>query len=62
MIRSRIDAVKRLLDKILAYEQMIEADNFEPDTVEDMKGNAKGLCDAAKNEIGNIKTEVDQWQ
>jgi len=61
-IESRIDGVKRLMGRVHNYQHMVEADSFEPATVEDMKGNAKGLCDAAKVELDNIKAEIDSWE
>jgi len=61
-IESKIDGVKRLMERVHDYQHMIEADSFEPPTVEDMKGNAKDLCDAAKAEIDNIKAEIDSWE
>lgn len=60
-IEGRIDGVKRLMDRVHDYEHMIIADNFEPATIDDMKGNAKALCDAAKAEIDSIKAEIDLW-
>lgn len=60
-IGDRVDGVKRLLDRVHDYEHLIVADNFEPATIDDMKGNAKALCDAAKAEIDNIKSEINQW-
>ncbi|MBA7654303.1 hypothetical protein ES703_62180 [subsurface metagenome] len=61
-IESRIDGVNRLLQRIRDYKRMIEADSFEPATVEDMKGNAKAMCDQAKDELDEIKNEIDSWE
>jgi len=60
-IESRIDAVKRVLERIHEYKRIVEADNFEPATIDDIKGNAKDLCDTAKTEIDNIKAGIDDW-
>jgi len=58
---NKVNAVTRLLERINDYERIILADGFEAATVVDMKSNAKDLCDAAKAEIDNIKTEIDSW-
>lgn len=61
-IEDRMAAVKRLLDKVASYDHLITTDNFEPDTIDDMKGNAKDICNVAKTEIDQIKAEIDQWE
>ncbi len=61
-IAERIARVRSLLDRLHSYEHLIEADNFESGTVDDMKGNAKNLCDEIKAEADSIKTEINQWQ
>lgn len=60
-IEDRIAAVKRLMDKVVSYDHLITADSFEPDTIDDMKGNAKDICNTVKTEIDQIKAEIDQW-
>jgi len=60
-IASRIDGAKRLLDKIGTYNKLVVSDNFEPTTIDDMKDNAKDICDAVKAEVDQIKAEIDQW-
>jgi len=61
-IESKIEGVKRLLERVRDYKGLIEADSFESGTIVDMKGNAKDLCDAAKIEIDSIKDEIDSWE
>ncbi len=61
-IAERIARIRSLLDRLHSYEHLIDANNFESDTVDDIKGNAKDLCDEIKIEADSIKTEVDQWQ
>jgi len=61
-IESKIEGVKRLLERIREYKRIVEADSFEPATVDDIKGNAKDLCDTAKSEIDDIKAEIDSWE
>lgn len=61
MIGERIGRILNLLERIRRYERVITADNLEPATVDDMKGNAKDFCDQAKAEINQIKSEIDEW-
>ncbi len=60
-IEEEIAQVRALLDRLNSYEYMIDANNFEPDTVDDMKDNAKDLCDELKTIADSIKTEIDNW-
>ena len=60
-IESEIDGVKRLLERVLEYKRIVEADSFAPATIEDMKSNAKDLCDSVKAEIDHVKDEIDSW-
>lgn len=60
-IKDRVDGAKRLLDKVNLYNKLVTENSLEEDTIDDMKGNAKALCDDVKTEIGNIKSEIDQW-
>ena len=53
--------VKRQLDRLIDYEKMIDANNFESATVDDMKGNAKDICGVIKTEINDIKSKIDNW-
>lgn len=61
MIGQRVEQVLRLLDKVRSYDRLITSDSFEPDTISDMKGNAKDICKQAKDEIDLIKSEIDEW-
>lgn len=61
-IDDRVEAIRQLLERIKTYNRLIVADNFEASTVDDMKGNAKDICDQAKAELDQIKAEIDQWQ
>lgn len=60
-IEDKIDGAKRLLDKVKVYNRLIIEDSLEPATIDDIKGNAKTLCDNVKVEIDNIKAEIGQW-
>jgi len=60
-IKDRVDGAKRLLDKVSLYNRLVIENSLEQDTIDDMKGNAKDICDDVKAEIDNIKSEIDQW-
>ena len=60
-IEDRVERVKVLLDRIRVYNTLVHQNDFKPDTVGDMKGNAKEMCDEAKSEVDQIKVEVGQW-
>ncbi len=60
-IDTMTEGVKRLMDRLDDYQRMIDGGNFETPTIDDMKGNAKNLCDVAKGEIDNIKSVIDAW-
>jgi len=61
MIGDRIRAVKALLGRVEAYDNVVRGDGFTPATIVDMKDNAKAVCDDAKSELDEIKNEIDQW-
>lgn len=60
-IENDIAQARALLDKIYQYERLVVGNTFQPDTIADMKGNAKDLCDEVKDKIDDIKTEIDNW-
>ncbi len=60
-IAEMIARIRALLDRLHTYEHMIGANNFENNTVDDMKGNAKDICDEIKVDVDSIKSEIDNW-
>lgn len=62
VIGSKIEQIKTLLERLRQYDYLIAADNFEPSTVKDMKGNSKDICDQAKDLIDEVKDNLDQWE
>lgn len=60
-IDTRINRVITLLNRVKKYSDIVTADNFEKQTLADMKGNVKDILDEAKDEIDLIKAEVDNW-
>ncbi len=61
-IEIRLERIVNLVGKIRVYDKLVTEDSLEPTTIDDMKGNAKDLCGAAKAEFDQIKIEIDQWQ
>lgn len=61
IIISRFNTIKRKMEDVVSLADMIEKNNFEPPTVQDMAGNAKALCDLVKNEVDAIKAVIDEW-
>ncbi len=60
-IAGMIARIRAKLDRLHTYEHMIDGNNFENSTVDDMQGNAKDICDEIKGEINSIKAEIDNW-
>lgn len=60
-IETRINRVVTLLNRVKKYSDIVSADNFENQTLADMKGNVKDILGEAKDEIDEIKAEVDNW-
>ncbi len=60
-IDQRAREVSLLLDRINSYDRLILADNFEPNTVSDIKNNAKDICNQIKSEVDLIKGDIDGW-
>lgn len=60
-IEDNIAQVRSKLDMISQYNNMILNNNFEPDTITDMKGNAKNICDGIETEVAAIKVEINNW-
>ncbi len=59
--KEKIAQIRSKLDMIASYQFMVDANNFEGDTITDMKGNTKDICDAIKDLVTGIKTDIDNW-
>jgi len=60
-ISERCDRVLALLERIKRYDTVVRGDNFTPSALDELKSNAKGIVDEAKDELVEIKAEVDNW-
>ncbi len=57
-----IREITDLLTRLTSYNRLIQDDNFEAATVEDIKGNADAICDEVKSRINDIKSLINQWE
>ncbi|GAI98023.1 unnamed protein product [marine sediment metagenome] len=60
-IPEKCDRVSALLDRLKKYDTIVKGDNFGPEAMDDLKSNAKGIVDESKEELDQIKSEVDSW-
>ena len=60
-IEIRLERIAKLVGRVRVYYKLVTEDSLEPPTIDDMKGNAKDLCDEIKTEADLIKNEIDQW-
>ena len=61
MIQARIDRIRALLTRVERYNTIVVTDSFTQDALVEMKTNVKAFCDQVKDEIAEIKSEVDNW-
>jgi len=60
-VEDRIAVVQALLDGIKRYARLVQGNSFTEDTLSELKGNAKDVCNEAKSEIDSTKTDIDNW-
>lgn len=60
-IEDRISQVQALLGRLRRYTQLVISDGFTEETLDELKGNAKSICDEAKAEIDLIKIDIGNW-
>lgn len=60
-VLDRLVAVRAKLDEIARYTELVTRNSFTDDTLEELKGNAKSLCDEAKGELDLIKADIGNW-
>lgn len=62
LISARSNRIWNLLNNHLkAYCDVVEYGGLSKDTLGEIKDKAKGIIKEAKNEIDQIKSEVDNW-
>jgi len=60
-VEDRLAQVQTHLESLRRYARLVIADGFTPATLDELKTNAKSICDAIKAEINLIKTDIDGW-
>jgi len=61
-ISARTNRIHNLLNNHLkAYCDVVEYGGLSEDALGEIKGKAKGIVQEAKDELDQIKTEVDNW-
>lgn len=60
-ISEKCDRVSALLERLKRYDAIVRGDNFGDEAMDELKSNAKGIVDEAKDELVKIKSEVDNW-
>lgn len=60
-IKDKIDEAATLLQKVKKFDDLMLGNSFTDATVIDMKQSAKDVCDEAKGDIDDIKSEIDGW-
>lgn len=60
-ISERCDRVLTLLTMLKRYDAIVKHDSFTNDALAEMKQNCKDLIKNAKNELDEIKSEVNSW-
>jgi len=61
-IEIRLERIAKLVGRVRVYDKLVTEDSLQSATVDDMKGNAKDLCDEIKTETDLIKNEIDKWE
>ena len=59
-VEDRLGTVHQHTEGIRRYARLIISNTFTPETLAELKGNAKDLCDNAKAELDLIKNEIDE--
>ena len=61
-IEIRLERISKLVGRVRVYDKLVTEDSLQSATVDDMKDNAKDLCDEIKTETDLIKNEIDNWE
>jgi len=59
-LEDRLGTVYQQIEGIRRYARLIISNSFTPDTLAELKGNAKDLSDSAKAELDLIKNDIDE--
>lgn len=60
-IPERCDRISALLSRLKRYDAIVRQDSFTNSALDEMKKNCKDLIKDAKDELNEIKSEVNSW-
>lgn len=61
VIPERCDRISALLTRLKRYDAIVSQDSFTKDALDEMKQNCKDLIKKVKDELNEIKSEVNSW-
>lgn len=59
-VEDRLGTVQQRIEGIRRYARLIISNSFTTETLAELKGNAKDLCDDTKAEVDLIKNDIDE--
>ena len=60
-IPERCDRISALLTRLKRYDAIVRNDTFTNSALDEMKGNCRDIIKDAKDELNEIKKEVNSW-
>ncbi|MBA7475780.1 hypothetical protein ES704_02716 [subsurface metagenome] len=60
-ISERCDRISALLTRLKRYDAIVRNDSFTNSALDEMKQNCRDIIKDAKDELNEIKKEVDSW-
>lgn len=60
-ILERCDRIMALLGRVKRYDAIVRNDTFTNSALDEMRGNCKDIIKDTKDELNEIKKEVDSW-
>lgn len=61
-IPERCNRIMTLLTNVRRYDAIVRQNSFTHSAIDEMKDNCKDVIKDAKDELDEIKNEVDSWQ
>jgi len=61
-VEDRLGIVQQQIERTRRYVRLVIGNTFSPDTLDELKNNAKDLCDDAKAELDLVKNEIDELE
>jgi len=57
----RAAIIRQKLEGLERYARLVISNTFTSETLTELKGNAKDLCDEVKDEADLVKLDIDEW-